>query len=111
MMIGVAVEPILEGLDRDSTAMPFIASLDTSVNEASAILDVTPLMVSKLGLYCNVKMPEVTPRPLDKAMGMPLPGMLLGTLMVARVMETPGVLELSNWPVDWASALWKVTNT
>src|SRR5208337_1677791 len=109
--IAAAVELKLLGLDSDSTAVPVTVLLDTKVNDAPATLDTTPLIVSKLGLYCNVKLPEVTPRPLLNAMGMPLPGTLLATLIVASAIGTPGVVELKSWLVAVARALWKVTRT
>src|SRR5579862_2880485 len=91
--------------------MPLTASLETRVKEPPGIFDTAPLMASRLGLYCKVNVPEVTLSPLDSAMGMPLPGMLLATLMVAKPMDTPGVVEDSSWLVAVARALWNVVST
>src|SRR5579862_7607976 len=95
-VIAVAVELMRAGLDRDSTAVAEVALLivlDARVNEAPATCDTALLIVNRLGLYSSVNVPEVTLRPLDSAIGMPLPGMLLATLIVAGPIETPGVVE------------------
>src|SRR5579862_6412520 len=105
MMVAAAAALMLAGLDSDSTAVPVMVSLLTSMNEAPAILDTTALIVKRAGLYWSVKVPEVTPWPLLKAMGMPMPGRLLETLIVAGAIDTPGVVEPRSWPVAVASAL------
>src|SRR5579862_1266700 len=102
MVIGVAVELIRVGLDNDNTAVAeveLLIVLETSVNDAPPIFDTAVLIVNKLGLYSKVKLPEVTLTPLDSAIGMPLPGMLLATLIVATPTETPGVVEDKTWLV------------
>ena len=56
--------------------MPVVESFETIVKVAPATvsLDATPLIVSRVGLYCSVKVPEVTFWALLMAIGMPLPG-------------------------------------
>src|SRR5579862_2552539 len=99
-VIWVSDELIGVGLDNDSTAVPVVPEtvLETSVKDAPAMaemaaLGATAAMLKRVELYCSVKVPEVTPWPLLRAMGIPLPGTLLATLIVARPMDTPGVLE------------------
>src|SRR6516164_5602259 len=88
------VEPIRVGLDKDKMAVPaWPNSVIVAVKDAPGILDTTPLMCNSVGSYCNVKLPEVTLRPLLRATGMPLLAMLLAAFMVARVIDTPGVVE------------------
>ena len=85
--------------------------LKVNVAPATVSFDTTPVIVSKLGLYCSVNVPDVAFRPLLSAIGMPLPGMLLAALIVANATVTPGVVELNSCVVVIAKALWNVTST
>src|SRR5579862_9456979 len=112
IVMAVADELMRAGLDSDNTAVAEVALLmvlDTSEKDAPATFDTALLMVNRLGLYCNVKLPEVTFKPLLSAMGMPLPGMLLATLIVASAIDAPASGDESNWLVACANALWNVT--
>ena len=110
-MMGLVVELMLAALDRDSTRVPVTVLLDITVNDAPATLETAALIVRSAGLYWSVKLPDVTPRPLVRAIGMPKPGRLLATLIGASEIDTPGEVEPRSWLVDWARALWKVTKT
>jgi hypothetical protein len=90
----LVVELILVGLDSDRTAVPVCpASVIVAVKDAPVIFDTAPVMCKSVGSYCKVKVPEVTFWPLLRATGMPKVAMLLDVLMVARLMDTPGVVE------------------
>ena len=78
--IALAVVLIRDGLENDNTAVPVAVLLETSVNVAPAISDTAPLIVSKLGLYWRVKLPDVTPKPLLSATGMPGAGNVIGNI-------------------------------
>src|SRR5262249_20128033 len=97
-VIGVAMELMLNGLENDSAAVAEVALLIVvlTVKVAPAILETAPVKFKRLGLYWRVKLPEVTLRPLLRATGMPLSGMLLAALIVASEVVTPGVVEVRS---------------